>query len=411
METIIDLRLQKKLYRMIISQLKLDGYHRVALELIRSLDISSDVGPSSELLDMLTEHDNKTSQQLQLASSISSPGVGLQFKKEVNSSDVCVIYEEKGSAPNTGECSCATFSKDGLLAAVGCQDGSIRVYDVPASLKVEKDTTTNTMLCKMMDMCAPVEAMAFHPDGQILVAGSSLGLSVYDLTSNIEPKTNIRHLEDPYQVNALQFHPSGMYLAVATMHPHFRMYDTKLWNCFTFADDTNQHTAPVTAVQYNHSGSLLATACKAGVVKIWDVVECVCLNSIEDNFVGAACTSLMFSSSDDYLLVGGMGSLSLLLDMTTVSHFFQRSPGSVMSRYIPHAPTIESQCGACFGADETSVAACTAVPGEVQLWHAQSVRFSTPFLNVGSLLLESIQVNVKFSNTQDVLSELTYYID
>lgn len=103
-----------------------------------------------------------------------------------------------------------------------------------------------------------------------------------------------------------------------------------------------------------------------------------------------------------------MGSLSLLLDMTTgkynlrtfslfimpqhkliallkntsqthiswksvlVSHFFQRSPGSVMSRYIPHAPTIESQCGACFGADETSVAACTAVPGEVQLWHAQS---------------------------------------
>lgn len=76
----------------------------------------------------------------------------------------------------------ATFSKDGLLAAVGCQDGSIRVYDVPASLKVEKDTTTNTMLCKMMDMCAPVEAMAFHPDGQILVAGSSVGKLVLSIS-------------------------------------------------------------------------------------------------------------------------------------------------------------------------------------------------------------------------------------
>ena len=66
----------------------------------------------------------------------------------------------------------ASFSTDGRLAAIGCRDGSVRVFDVVQSLAKGKDIGTSTVLCKMMDIKAPVTAIAFHPNSKLLVAGS-----------------------------------------------------------------------------------------------------------------------------------------------------------------------------------------------------------------------------------------------
>ncbi|EGD82787.1 hypothetical protein PTSG_03437 [Salpingoeca rosetta] len=297
-----DLRVKRQLYTLVISQLLLDGHTQAARALKTSLGFDRDVAPSSELLDTFTEVASDDQKQLVSSITTAAPGPGLQFKKEVEPASVKADYIETLTSPLTGICNCAGFSKDGQLVAIGCQDGSVRVFDVPASIAEGKNTTTSTVLCKMMDVRTPIFAVAFHPSAKLLVAGSVMGMYVYDMSDNVEPKKYIHHIEDYFQTNAIDFHPSGQYLAVATAHPQIRLYETKMWKCFTLPEES-QHTAPVTAAsrwcattrtrtRLRRPAARLATCCKAGVVKVWDVVTSTCVLSLEDVFDGAAGQSL-----------------------------------------------------------------------------------------------------------------------
>lgn len=132
-------------------------------------------------------------------------------------------------------------------------------------------------------------------------------------------------VQDPHGPSSLAVHPSGDYVLVGTGHCNVRLYDASTSQCFTSAYHSDQHTAPITCVDYAPDGKQYVSGCKGGVVKIWDGISSRVVFSLDNAHAGAPVSSAVFSRNSQYLLTAGMDSVVRLWDL--------RAGGRVLCKY------------------------------------------------------------------------------
>eukprot|EP00056_Hartaetosiga_gracilis_P016463 m.5068 g.5068 ORF g.5068 m.5068 type:complete len:475 (+) comp4122_c0_seq1:81-1505(+) len=355
----VPLRQRRELYRLIISQLLHDGHEDIGKKLCEKEEIVG-VLPNDELLQtVVTSLPSSTETQ----STFGETDGAMLLNSGIDSASTAVEYEEVAELKQTANCTAVCISNNGGLLAVGAADGITRIYDLEKLCSGDSrgGDARDGILCVIpSEAFAPVTTVAFNNSSHLVAVGFQSGeFRVYNIRTG-SPRLETAQ-EDYYKVESINFHPSDTFVIVATSHVNVRLYQTQTWACYTTTSST-PHNAPLTQARYNHSASKFATSDLSGTVKLWDSVSSVCTHTYADLFEGAPCTSIEFSSSDEYLLVGTTVGASLLLNVEN---------GVKVAHYHPHI-SVSSTCPVLFGVDENSVVGYAGIGGELQLWHTSS---------------------------------------
>jgi len=118
-----------------------------------------------------------------------------------------------------------------------------------------------------------VNDVAFHPSQPILASASKdKTIKFFNYSKPLSVRRSQKHFEDSHNVRSLSFHPSGNYLLAGTDSPAIHLYDVNNHTtfCYTAPEDSDNHTAPITRVQFNLDGDKFVSSSKDGSLKIWD---------------------------------------------------------------------------------------------------------------------------------------------
>lgn len=163
-----------------------------------------------------------------------------------------------------GEGRSVALSKDGQRLAVGGSDGSVKVY-----------TVGDGKLLGSIAVGAPAVDLAFHPTSPVLVGAMSnktvAAWSVAFTLGQPAPPEFGRPLQTyphPAAVNSVVFNAEGLF---------FTGGEDKQARRFRIASDNPtkalQHPNLVDCVAFDETGTLLATGCHDGILRIWDVAK------------------------------------------------------------------------------------------------------------------------------------------
>ncbi|MEU5878713.1 AAA family ATPase [Spirillospora sp. NPDC047279] len=203
------------------------------------------------------------------------------------------------------------FSPDGALIATGSDDGTARIWDAASRRQRGAPITLPPRLCiggvevafapdgrTLATACgtavwfwdpatrraaggpivngAAVSALAFHPDGSLLVTGDAHGVVRLWDTATRRPRGAPMGRPDrrpgrPAMINAVAFTRDGGSLATAGADKAARLWDVAtsrpLGNPFT------GHTQAVTGVAFSPDQATLATVALDGTARLWKVVS------------------------------------------------------------------------------------------------------------------------------------------
>jgi len=150
-----------------------------------------------------------------------------------------------------GACWCVAWHRTvPRVCASGGEDGLVLLWDAEKRAQVAS-----------ADVQAPVRALDFSPNGQLIAAGlANGGVSVLDV-HRFERVAWIQTLKE--RVTAIRFSPTGRRLAAASADPAVDVYELGakgLQRLFRFG----RHTATVTGLDWSADGALLQSTCVGG---------------------------------------------------------------------------------------------------------------------------------------------------
>ena len=169
----------------------------------------------------------------------------------------------------TGGIYAATVTPDGRLVVSASWDGSLKMWDIPATFVADLAGSTLPPHTEHMGRVNAVNAVSVTPDGQQVVSASWNGsLKVWMLTSGKELRTFIGHTDG---VNAVAVTPNGRLVVSASSDKTL-----KLWDLVSGVGLRTLigHTAKITAVAVSPDGRQVMSASKLsrGVsLKVWDL--------------------------------------------------------------------------------------------------------------------------------------------
>ncbi|MDB5310941.1 MAG: domain, G-beta repeat [Gemmataceae bacterium] len=170
-----------------------------------------------------------------------------------------------------GEAGAAALSKDGQRVAVGGADGSVKLYTVGDGKMISSFVAG-----------APVVDLAFHPTNPVLVGALNTKTVVawnvaFVAGQPVPPEFGrpIQTYPHPAAVSGLAFNAEGLFFSAA---------EDKQARRFRIAADIPvknfQHPNLVDAVAFDETGTLLATGCHDGILRIWDIAKATPLKTI-----------------------------------------------------------------------------------------------------------------------------------
>jgi serine/threonine protein kinase len=180
------------------------------------------------------------------------------------------------------------FSRDGRAVASGGAGGKVRVWGSAD----HRPRSVHTF-------SSPVNAVAFGPDGALLVAGADGTLEIVDLADREEAERRLSVRAHGEPVTTAAFSADGGLAASGSVDR-----TVKLWDAATgdLVATLRGHDAAVSAVAFLPGGLLLASAGFDATVRLWDLFE----GKLRDTFPTEAgfLTSLAVSPDGTTLAAG-----------------------------------------------------------------------------------------------------------
>lgn len=316
---------REMLYRLIVGQLRYDGYETVASNLFSAISSYPPTAPSSRLshlvqLGMQAEGESTSNPEVTLPHIRGQGVMDLEFESdEVIAAPSVHKYELNYVTSHKGRTLVSTFSRDGKLVASGSADSTIKILDT------ERMTSCSSMgqqdlypvLRTLYDHSEAVLALDFHPSVSVLASGSrDCTVKFFDY-SKPATKRSYRALREVAGVRSLVFHPSGDFMLVGTEQCTLRLYDVNTFQCFVSSDSRDQHGGAITSVHYSADGRAYTTGSKDGTIKIWDGISNRCVNTLKEAHGKEPVCSVRFSKNTKYILSAGKDSNAVLWELST----------------------------------------------------------------------------------------------
>jgi WD40 repeat protein len=198
-----------------------------------------------------------------------------------------------------GDATAAAISKDGQKAAVGGSDGSVKLY-----------TVADGKLIGAIAGGAPAADLAFHPTSPVLVGVLNNKTAVawnigFTAGQPLSPDFGkaIQTFSHPANVAGVAFNGEGLF---------FTAGEDKLARRFHIASDAPVKNLPhpnlVDAVAFDETGTLLATGCHDGNLRIWDIAK----GTARKTIVAHVQTMPVNQQNPIYAVAWGPGSKQIL---------------------------------------------------------------------------------------------------
>jgi WD40 repeat protein len=202
----------------------------------------------------------------------------------------------------SGEYRRVVFSPDGRTLALGADDGTVRLWDMPEARE----------RAILRGHAAAVVGLAFSPDGSRLASGGREGrLVVWDAAAGTELRVLVGSGQVP--IRSVAFSPDGRSVGVAEPTLHWAS-DIRLFDVETGAVRTSLrgHHWGINDLAFSPDGRTLATAGLDHTVRLWDLAAGKERAVVED---GRWLKSVAFSPDGRWLAYCGSDEDIRLLDL------------------------------------------------------------------------------------------------
>lgn len=177
---------------------------------------------------------------------------------------------------------------------------------------------THPVIRTLYDHSEEVTYLQFHPTAPILASGSQdMTIKFYDYM-RASAKRAHKTIQEASIVRCLKFHPDGNFMLVGCQQPTLRLYDINTLQSYVSSNPLDQHSEPITMIDYNQTASFYVTGSKDGDIKVWDGVSNRCVNTFRRAHDGAV-SSVKVSRNGKYILSAGKDSLVKLWEMSMCS--------------------------------------------------------------------------------------------
>lgn len=177
---------------------------------------------------------------------------------------------------------------------------------------------THPVIRTLYDHSEEVTYLQFHPTAPILASGSQDStIKFYDYMRATAKRAH-KTIQEASPIRCFAFHPSGRFMLVGCQQPTLRLYDINSLKSFVSSNPLDQHTSPITMIDYSRNGSFYVTGSKDGDIKVWDGVSNRCVNTFRRAHDGAV-SSVKVSRNGKYILSSGKDSVIKLWEMNMCS--------------------------------------------------------------------------------------------
>ena len=215
---------------------------------------------------------------------------------------------------STGGIDAVSFSRDGHTMAASCEDGTIRLWNVPASGRV-------TMIGKPIVVSNGSTNVALSPDGRTLAASDGDGIVwIWDVADHTHPigKRQLGQASD--NATAVAFSPDGHLLGAANLH------GVALWAIgrdgeATPAGQLTAGSGGVTSIAFNPDGKTVAGGnIGSGSIWLWSISSLA--HPVTEAYIQGkiGVNSVSFSSDGDGLAAGREDGTVQMWNVTSRSH-------------------------------------------------------------------------------------------
>ena len=266
----------------------------------------------------------------------------------------------------TGGIDAVSFSRDGHTMAAGCEDGTIRLWNVPDSGRV-------TVIGRPIAVANGTTTAALSPDGRTLAASDGDGtVWIWNVADHAHPAGKRRLGQPADNATAVVFSPDGHLLAAADVH------GAALWRVGTDGQATpiGQLTAGpggVTSIAFSPDGKTVAGGNLGdGSIWLWGISS-PAHPATEAHIQGKVSVNSVSFSADGRTLAAGRGDGTVQVwNVTTPSHPAAIGPALT-------GPT--AQVYAVAYSPGTQILAEGSQDGSVWLWNVADPAHPSPIGN------------------------------
>lgn len=233
------------------------------------------------------------------------------------------LYEQQTQfMGHDGAVYAARFSPQGNLVATGGYDKLVMLWNpdevkpIDIAHQLDGETDQNSSFMKLAGHSGPVRAVAFSPNGELLLSGSEdNALRVWDVAKGESVKTLRGHGSG---VRTCTFSPDGQWVLSGGQDERIRVWDVQGYQETRVLHSTvlRGHLDAVLSAHFSADGKQIVTASRDRTASLWDAATGERLRKFEEGHEFLVSNAVFFS--DGRRLATGAGDNSVRVwDMTT----------------------------------------------------------------------------------------------